>query len=344
MSKECSVGRCEDRGRAADLTGPPAARRRAWCYGLVSMLCATEVPAHIGLPLYAYEIPDTAAIDLFDGSLSDWRTFAPGPSISSSAFQAYSTEAGPLGSFDFSDLAVEVWLAWVDEPPRVYVGISRWDDLHVRAGAPQEGEWVRAWCRDGVEFMIDGDHSGGQYSRFQDPSDDHRQARQAQGYNVMLDSLGVLHLGMWVDGGEGIWIDPRFWGTTAPFSAGGGALEPDGSSVWEFYVTPFDTLRQSAATSRGSRLEPGKVMGLGMTATDTDRECEHAWADTAWFLPSSNLAMERYADYFVDLHLLPGMATPIRAKSWGALKASIRRDNQATGERPTMDRAGGGDP
>lgn len=27
------------------------------------MLCCTEVPAHIGGPLHAYEVPDTAAVD-----------------------------------------------------------------------------------------------------------------------------------------------------------------------------------------------------------------------------------------------------------------------------------------
>ena len=311
-----SVRRCED-SRGCSYSGPrlpPVLKKGALPASLVVLvLCGTDAIAHVGLRSFvAYEIADTTAIDLFDGSLSDWRTFAPGPSILGSEFHGYSTEGGPFKEHDVTDLDFEVWLAWRGQPPRVYVGLSRSDDLHVPGPSETSFEY---WLYDGWSFMIDGDHSGGAYDLL--GASDPRQMREAQGYVVMLDSLGALH--------RRIWLRER-WPTASPFSTGGGALGGDGSAVYEFYVTPFDTLKHDdAATSRRSELVPGKVIGIGMIMYDTDKEWTQP--DTVYTLSPSVLNAERYAEYFVDLELLPADvgSTVTRTQSWGALKKSSRK-------------------
>ena len=306
---------CED-GRGYPHSGPrlpPVLKEALHASLVVTVLCGTDANAHVGDRLFvAYEIADTAAIDLFDGSLSDWRTFAAGPSILGSEFHGYSTEAGPFKEHDATDLDFEVWLAWRGSPPRVYVGLSRSDDSYVPG--PSETSF-RYWLYDGWSFMIDGDHSGGAYDLL--GASDPRQMREAQSYVVMLDSLGALH--------RRIWLEER-WPTASPFSTGGGALGGDGSAVYEFYVTPFDTLKHGdAPASRRSELVPGKVIGIGMIMYDTDREGTQP--DTVYTLSPSVLNAERYAEYFVDLELLPAEvgSTVTRTQSWGALKKSSRQ-------------------
>ena len=62
-----------------------------------------------------------------------------------------------------------------------------------------------------------------------------------------------------------------------------------------------------------------------MIMYDTDREGTQP--DTVYTLSPSVLNAERYAEYFVDLELLPAEvgSTVTRTQSWGALKKSSRQ-------------------
>lgn len=75
-------------------------------------------------------------MDLDDGSLSEWTAFAPGPSIVGTEFTAYSSESGVIEGRESSDLEFEVWIAWHGHPPRIYVGVSRLDDVHLPGASP----------------------------------------------------------------------------------------------------------------------------------------------------------------------------------------------------------------
>ena len=329
----------QDRVRAAHATRTwlRACVKGAFCAGLLLGLCGEGLadPANRWgeYVAHAYEIADTGAIDLFDGSLSDWRVFAPGPSIRSSEFHGYQWEGGAFEDHrtdpGFTDLVFEVWLGWRADPPRVYVGLSRSDDLHVPGGAPAEGGPTNlAAIHDGLEFMIDGDHNGGQYAGFFSPGDQHRRMRNAQGYSVFLDSLRVLHRQIWL---PTHWRPEGHWANALPYSAGGGALDRSGSGVLEFYVTPFDTLRGDPATSRLSELTPGKVVGIDINVFDADDvlkvDLQARRRDTHYSLAALGAGGESYASFLVDVQLLPaGGTSAARATSWGTLKASIRRD------------------
>lgn len=157
--------------------------------------------------------------------------------------------------------------------------------------------------------MIDGDHSGGQYNRF--GATDPRNMRQAQGYGLMLDDLGGLH--------RQIWLKEEHWADDPPFSDGGGVGGSGGTSVIEFYVTPFDTLGQTPSVSRRTGLASGRVSGIAMMVYDSDKEWTQG--DTTHVLGAVAGGSDWLADRFVDLMLLPAEgATAAGHRAWGWVK------------------------
>jgi hypothetical protein len=279
------------------------------------------IPWH--LQVYpAYEIRDTNAIDLHDGSLSDWAAVAPGPSVPGPAFLRYSgAAAGPIDGYDPVDLDFEVWLGWHAKPPRIYVGLRRMsDDVYA-----MEGEYRR----DGLVFAIGGDHSGGRY-RFDgsDPPDPRNDA-QAQLYLVWVEDDGDVEL-------SGYQL--LEWGADAPpyAEAGGDVVDADqGSTVVEFYVTPFDTLHQEGdSASAASVLESGRILGFAMQVCDNDGG--HVQADTSHIVGAVGTIWYTDAKYFVDMELRPADAssTMVEEGSWGCVKEVFRRGGGVRGSTP----------
>lgn len=263
----------------------------------------------------AYEIADSSTIDIHDGTLNDWASVAPGPSVPCSAFVAFEGDAGWLTDYhDPADLNLEVWLGWLRTPPRVYVGVSRSDDVYIAGTAPGSDELVNAHLCDGLYFQIDGDKSGGAYL-FGSTSDP-RTCQHAQHYAVILDRSDEMHLCM----GPGEWADDL------PYADGGGRALRNGTTevTMEFYVTPFDRrLRDDEHSSVASRLEPGGVVGFAMTAYDPD--VEGAKSDTTFVLGQLAFYLWPDASWFMDMVLLPAIPsdTGVQRGSWGIVKGGV---------------------
>ena len=93
---------------------------------------------------------------------------------------------------------------------------------------------------DSVEFMIDGDHSGGQYNfnnseTMTDEEKARNQNSQAQKWNAIFDAPDGRILGY---PGRADWLN------STPLSDGGGGSVGGGPtvSILEIYVTPYDDI------------------------------------------------------------------------------------------------------
>ena len=98
---------------------------------------------------------------------------------------------------DAEDLAFRVFLAWHAASQRIYIGIERIDDVYV---ALEEG-----FAGNGdTTFMIDGDHSGGQYWFFEQEGYSEEESKrlfsaQAQTYTAAPEQIDgqLLHISSW---------------------------------------------------------------------------------------------------------------------------------------------------
>lgn len=287
--------------------------RRNWLSIVTLFVIGAAAPtaAHVdlhGTPFPAYEIPDELLqrIDVRDGTLWDWaQLFAP--SLTAVDFYADPT-VGDGAQFDGADLDFRIWLGWSASTSRIYVGVERLDDVYIN-GYEGGGDFGQMWRHDGVEFMVDGDHSGGQYNGF--GSDDCRGCSDdelrrmshitAQSYLGLADVPDGRHVGS---------LALPDWANAPPYANGGGRSEGLGPtrSVIEFYVTPFDSVaRDDPAASRISRLDSGKVIGFSMNLPDFDTTPS---AYHAFHTLSGACSSWRYARCFTDAVLVGGGGTP----------------------------------
>ncbi len=124
-----------------------------------------------------------------------------------------------------------------------------------------------------VEFVVDGDGSGGRYV-FRDRNDPDElrllTSQHAQNYIVLGELFGGgPHICLWDQSGDEDWFH------LPPYAEGGGASfgEHPTLSVTEFYVTPFDRLIwNSPEESVVSTLSPGTLIGFILSIADLDEE------------------------------------------------------------------------
>ena len=119
----------------------------------LALSLATSASAHSGDRLYPIpEITDEMLerIQLDDGSADEWYDLAGEPTMSLVDFRKYGTIPDP------SDLDFRIWLAWHDDPDRLYVAFFGTDDVYIE---PDGSHWHGF---DGELILsVDGDHSGG---------------------------------------------------------------------------------------------------------------------------------------------------------------------------------------
>lgn len=302
-------------------------RMTIWAAAL-SLILAGAAGAHLGDIVYPiYELPTADLPDLHDGTLEDWDAVLPNASLTHNDFRFLDIGLG--GAIDPDDLAVRVFLAWHYESQRIYVAIERLDDVLLPWGT----------CCDGMtQFMVDGDHSGGQYGFHGDAySEAERRQRnysQAQQYTVYPENL--------YDGRLLLTSQLLTWITQPPWADYGGwqiGESPNLSAV-EFFVTPWDKLiYDDVDASRRSVLEPGRVIGFQLIASDGD-EPNRASGTYALAVPTVkefvsdgdfSYAHTAFAENFVDGELVPcyhadcsGAGTAVQPSSWARIKASFR--------------------
>ena len=296
----------------------------------------TTASAHVGAALYPiYELPTSDLPDLHDGTLADWEEVLAGASLTHSDFEAH--DVGEGAPVDPGDLAYQIFLAWHGSTQRVYVAMERVDDVYVNE---YEGGGISSqmWRHDGFEFMVDGDHSGGEYQWPFDSDLTPEERRlltlsQAQMYGAVSEAVDghLLVLSQWDGPFRTAEVMPLMF---PPYADAGGFVlsgSPSLSGI-EMYVTPFDRLNVlHPEDSQRSELYADKIIGFQISIPDFDSEPSeyHGFYNLA-----GQSGTWRSADRFVDGVLLPceggdcGSApepvSAVQVDSWGRIKAGLR--------------------
>lgn len=287
---------------------------------MLALVLAGTAHAHIGEKVYLiFEIPDADLedIDLFDADISDWEDVVGDASLTPEDFFADPT-VGDGAQYNPADMDYRLWLGWNETNNRLYLAAERIDDVYINeygGGAP-----ATVWQYDSVEFMVDGDHSGGQYNfnNSEDMTDEEKarnQNSQAQKWNAIFDAPDGRILGY---PGRAEWLN------STPLSDGGGGSTGGGPtvSILEIYVTPYDDIIFADQDgSRATDLEAGNIIGLQIAMPDFDEEPREY---RGYHTLSGQAATFRFAERFVDARLVGADdATSVADMSWARIKASF---------------------
>jgi len=288
--------------------------------GLIGSMSSTA-GAHIGDNIYLlYEIADAdvADIDLFDQSVTDWEDVVGDASLLPTDFYQDPT-VGEGAQYDPADLDYRIWLGWNASSVTVHMAMERVDNVYVNEYAG--GDLGQLWRHDAIELMLDGDHTGGDYTSGADPEWTEEEQllngnRTAQQYVSVADTPDGRHVGYQGAGSD--------WVNALPYADGGGGSVGEGptTSIFEFYVTPFDDLIwNSPDDSKKSNLVDGAIIGFQISVPDFDTEPS---AYRAFHTLSGQAATWKYAERFVDGRLVgAGGGTAVESDSWGRIKASV---------------------
>lgn len=300
--------------------------------GLVAAACvfafAGGALAHIdveGSPFLMFELTDAelAAIDIKDGSIADWEALFD-PSVVATDFFA-DPGVGDGAQYDPNDLDFRIWFGWtsVTRGNHLYMALQRVDNVFINeyaGGSPGE-----LWRHDSVEFMLDGDHTGGQYGGWEAGQYEteeelklinNSQAQQYLGISSSPDNILVGYLGS----GTG-------WVNFPPYADAGGGNSGTAptTSVIEFFVTPFDNLIwNDPEGSVQSELVADKIVGFQISVPDFDTAPS---SYHAFHTLSGQSATYRFAERFVDGVLVgsEGGGTAVEQTSWADIKSSFAR-------------------
>lgn len=296
---------------------------RIWIRQMATLLLvACPVIAHVGdfvIPIY--EVPSDEIPEL-DGSVFEWETIVPQPSLESRDFSSRQ-----IGQPSSADLAVRIYLAWNRTTQKIYMAVERTDDVYIN-------EYIGGLApdffgADHVELFIDGDHSGGQYA-CGPPDGTVEQVRlfvggQAQRWAVVANAPDDIIFG--VDSFANRWASLPPWSDVRIRQVGS---EPTQTRI-EMSITPWDILNWNGPdASLPSHLEAGGTIGLQIGVIDHDA------LGSGGIRYSITSLLERpplvcFAENFVDGRLLPcdrgdcsqADASVVQPSSWARIKASL---------------------
>ncbi len=273
-------------------------------------------------------------IDLKDGLVDEWYELVGEPSMTLLDFTGEEPHSPPLPP-DPSDLDFRIWLAWHDEPARLYVAFVASDDVYENTHDYSSSPHLH--LHDSIMLAIDGDHSGGAGSRNGTPLEEVIEIQgQAPDYEAISRTVSgpTLNNGLYR-----FQKKQTLWTTVPPYGDSGGGAAGEAPVIWviELYVTPFDRWGETWGSPEGSvvsHFAAGKVIGFSVVVLDHDPP---AYDSQNWAVqvrqsddsdsPLWNIFRNR-ADSFLDGLLLPAdPAGPgdsaVESVSWGRIKASL---------------------
>jgi len=284
-----------------------------------------KAQAHIevdGSPFLLFEMTDAelASIDINDGTLDDWDAQFGVPSLVATDFFADPT-VGDGAQYDPNDLDFRIYLGWTraSRGNHIYVAIERVDNVYINEY--EGGNPGSLWTQDSIEFMIDGDHTGGQYGGWDAAAYSEEELKlinnaQAQQYLGIPESPDGQLVGYLGSGTE--------WVNLPPSADGGGAAVGTNPtvSVIEWYLTPFDNcIWNDPAGSVQSVMQPDKIVGFQISVPDFDTEPR---AYHAFHTLSGQASTFKYAERFVDGILVGAdVGTAVEQSSWAEIKSSF---------------------
>ncbi len=301
-----------------------------------------QAEAHVGDRLYPIPyLSDEmlAEIRLDDGQIQEWIDLLGEPTLTLLDF----TEEFQNSPLDPSDLDFRIWLAWHDEPARLYVAFVASDDVYKNTHDYGSSIITRrdVLSNDSITLAIDGDHSGGAGYSNDDPREEWIAGHgQTQFYAAISHTASGPTLS---DVMYRVQTGMLSWTTLPPYAESGGGVAGEAPVIWviELYVTPFDRWGEESwdgpAGSAVSRFSAGGVIGFTILVNDHDPP----GPDSVWknwgpdFQQSGehnstfwNVLSHR-ADTFLDGLLLSNDPvgqiedSAVDAVSWGRIKASL---------------------
>ena len=301
---------------------------------LVAQL-AISAGAHSGGRVYPIpELTDDMLekIQLNDGSVDEWYDLAGEPTMSLVDFRMYGTIPDP------SDLDFRIWLAWHDDPDRLYVAFSSSDDVFYES--PWSGHDIE------LQLTIDGNHGGGNgYSNF---TFDEAEGvwGESQQYRAMARTATgdpALHAYYTSSSGGRQFasdMSADSWTLFPPYGDVGGDIAGENPTITviELYVTPYDSWQGYDSGPEGAvvtDLTAGETIGFAIVVSEEDGE-------DGWYpltpeavqtkSPWENLLFLYRADLYLDGLLLPADPTDpqegsaVESVTWGRIKASLEME------------------
>ncbi len=279
--------------------------------------------AHIGervFLLFEATADDLGDIDLRDGTVEDWEDVFGEPSWVPTDLYADPT-VGDGAQYDPADLDYRIWAGW-STSGHIWFAMDRIDNVYFG----REYDGASPWNYEAIECMLDGDHTGGDYTGSANPdwTDEEKKLnnnRTAQQYFAVADDPSGRHVFLGDDylGAGAEWVNELPWADAFGSSDGYGPTQ----SIIEGFVTPFDDLIwNSPGDSVPSPLFAGKIIGFQLSIPDTDQA---PGQDRAFHTLSGQAATWRFAERFIDARLVGvgGDMTAVEELSWGRIKASL---------------------
>ena len=314
--------------------------KKGWFALSLLLAMAISAGAHSGDRVFpVYELTDEMLkqIDLHDGSIEEWSDLVGEPSMTMLDFiDDLGSESADPANLDF-----RIWLAWHDDPDRIYLAFICSDDMykntHDYSASFQAGSHILR-LHDSILFAVDADHSGGEgVPRNTDDLDfwvenlGTTQQYEAIARTVsgpLLNDPGMLYQ----TGNFGWMVFPPYGDT------GGGVYgENPTISVIELFVRPYDEwggFHRGPEEAVFSDLAAGHTIGFALIVYDWDEE-EWAipWTPEEIQTPEtdSDIIFLR-ADVFLDGLLLSADPTDLErgtaaeSATWGRIKAALEME------------------
>ena len=296
---------------------------------LIIMAMAAMAEAHSGTRLYPfYQLTDEMLekIDLHDGLIDEWYEVGE-PSMTLLDFKNFRNST----PHDPSNLDFRVWLAWHDDPDRVYAAFIIADDVYRNSHNYAEDAWMDS--HDSIGFQIDADHAGGKGER-QWFSPTREQLMEVHGDAQRYTAVAQTATGPILN--DEIWWEyrgriPKSWRIYPPYGDAGGmaAGENPTISVIELYVTPFDEWGEDVGKTGFSDLSAHQVVGFSVEVVEQERDTRECGCSGFYWYPAEmegQAWLDLYysmADLYVDGLLLPAHDTAVESMTWGRIKASL---------------------
>lgn len=296
---------------------------------------AISAGAHSGGRLYPIpELTDAMLekIQLDDGSAEEWFDLTGEPTMSLVDFSLHGTIPDP------SDMDFRIWVAWRDDPDRLYVAFTASDDEYF---VPELG-----YGNDiELQLAIDGNHSGG--AGYSNLSFDEAEGvwGESQQYLAMARTTSgdpALHAHYTSSTGRGYihYGSADSWTVLPPYGDVGGDIAGENPTITviELYVTPYDSWQgyeSGPEEAVVTDLTAGEVIGFAIAVSEED-------PGEGWYPltpeavqtrnPWEDLLFHYRADVYLDGLLLPahptdpGEGTAVESVTWGRIKASLEME------------------
>ena len=286
-------------------------------------------------------------IQLDDGTVDEWYGLVGEPTLTLLDFIDFWGREPP----DPSDFDFRIWLAWHDEPARLYLAFVASDDRYRNTHDYSSDDIISRFMifgdNDALTLGTDGDHSGGAglptgvVGIEELIAAMREQSGETQYYEAISRTNGpnLAHTGQV--------IEDLSWRGLPPYADAGGGVAGEAPVIWviELYVTPFDHGGEPWDSPEGSEvsdLAAGQFIGfaIGVQDFDSGSRATAEFDRTQWVPEGVEYSDDGVfydirdfrADYFLDGVLLPanavetGESSAVESASWGRIKASLEME------------------